>query len=435
MATPPPTTSGAAAVAHPLLPDEELSGGPGPVPQHVPGSCVGPVVPNSSFCRLVELLFQCPGSLGSFAKSSLRRPQLADYSDESASFRAGGVWPMPPPYPEVLHRDPWRLPDGQLKKLVVNVMVIVLNYLDQGRVERAPATCVAGRKLRPEQTEHATRLESFLTAWFELGTLTALEMGRTAGKVEDLERVLSMLRRSSQAFSPHRMGPASGADEGVELGRLRGTKVGTFKEVEAARLKFRGHLEFDPGPYLDAVSRSIYQSPFEHAMKPEDFEGTVPKVRVHCSREERIRLYKLLDESSRIRLFTRDQVRCKFGSGVFAVLKSLEADRLILDSRPHNLLESPPGRFIKAPEPLALLHLQASEILYMSSNDIRDFYHLFRVSDERCRRNSLVGSISPKPPASPASGPGCTDITSFSSASPVWLWGTRRLSRLLRRAI
>ena len=115
-----------------------------------------------------------------------------------------------------------------------------------------------------------------------------------------------MLRRSSQDFSPYRMGPASGADEGVELGRLRGTKVGTFKEVEAARLKFRGHPEFDPGPYLDAVSRSIYQSPFGHAMKPEDFEGTVPKVRVHCSREERIRLYKLLDESSRIRLFTRD---------------------------------------------------------------------------------------------------------------------------------
>ena len=367
--------------------------------RRVPGSGVGPVDPILTFRRLPELLFQCSSSLGPFAKSSLRRPQTTDPGGELHSCKAGGVWPMPPPHPELLFRDPWRLPEDQLKKLILNAMVIVLNYLELGKVERAPATCFAGRQLRQEQVEHASRLESFLEAWFELGVLTAAEMGRTAGKVEDLERVLLALEAASSSDSPSNLCPISSETSEVELGRLRGTNVGAYKEVEASRLKFRGFPDFDPGPYLDPLSRNIYETPFEHALKPEEFEGPIPRVRVHCSRQERLELFKLLDQSRRIRLFTREQVRQKFGSGVFAVLKSLDADRLILDSRPHNLLEAPPGRYIKSlgsAEPLSLLHLQAGEILYMSSNDIRDFYHLFKVSDQRCRRNSFVGSISPR---------------------------------------
>ena len=81
------------------------------------------------------------------------------------------------------------------------------------------------------------------------------------------------------------------------------------------------------------------------------------------------------------------------------MLKSLEADRLILDSRPHNLLEAFRGRFIRtlgAADPVLQIHLEPEDYLYVSSNDIRDFYHLFRVSDERCRRNSLVATASPR---------------------------------------
>ena len=231
------------------------------------------------------------------------------------------------------------------------------------------------------------RLGSFFDAWFSLGTLTASAMGRTAGKIEDLERVLQMLGNFRGNTS----------DCG-ELGRLRGAKVGAFKEVESKRLKFRGFPVFDPCPFLDENSRAIYLHPLQHSTPPESFEGRVPRVRVHCSREERLLLYQLLDRSNRIKLFSKDQVRVGFGSGVFAVLKSLEADRLILDSRPHNLLEAPPGRFIRtlgSADPILQLHLTQDENIYISSNDIRDFYHLFRVSDERCRRNSLVATVRP----------------------------------------
>ena len=154
-----------------------------------------------------------------------------------------------------------------------------------------------------------------------------------------------------------------------------GNKVGTFKEVEASHLKFRGFPDFDPVPYLDPVSRSIYASPFEHAQE-------LAATRKSSSFTSSWIL-------PTVQLYTKDQVRLRFGSGVFAVLKSLEAaDCLILDSRPRNLLESPPGRFIRSlgsADPLYLLHLQAGETLYMSSHDIRDFYHLFKVSVQSCR--------------------------------------------------
>ncbi|CAE7517036.1 nmd3 [Symbiodinium sp. CCMP2592] len=250
----------------------------------------------------------------------------------------------------VLVRDHNRLSNADLKKLVVNVQVILLNYLDLGRPRRAPVSCTSAQSPTAEQWEVIFRLECFLDAWFELGILSAEEMGRTAGKVEDLEKVL-------------------------------------------------GFPDFDPRPFLDPITLEIFEHPMRQSLQPGEFEGSIPRVRVHCSREERLRLFKLLDQSRRIRLFPAEEVRAEFGSGVFAVLKSLELDRMILDSRPHNLLEVPPGRFIQSlgsGEVLTQLHLEDSERLYLSSNDIRDFYHLFRVNTERCRRNVLVGTITPK---------------------------------------
>ena len=361
--------------------------------RHVPGSSVGPLDPILVLQSFVKEIFLCP-KLGPFARSCLRKAELDDQSGEKFFRPRDGTWPMPLPYPEVCSRDPKKLCKDELKRLVVNAQVILLNYLDLGKVARAPPACRVGVPLSSKQWESVVRFECFLDAWFNLGILSASDMGRTAGKIEDLEVLLRQLEK--RVFEHSLLSKESGS---VELGPLRGAKTGAFKPVEPDRLRFRGFPEFDPRPFLDETSKSIYENPFEHSLRPEDFHGTAPRVRVHCSREERLKLYRLLDQSDRVRLFTKDQVRLGFSSGVFAVLKSLEADRLILDSRPHNLLEAPPGRFIQAlgsGETLTHLHLEEDENLLISSNDIRDFYHLFKVSEERCRRNSLVGTLNPK---------------------------------------
>ncbi|CAE7886824.1 unnamed protein product, partial [Symbiodinium sp. KB8] len=324
---------------------------------------------------------------------------------------------MPPPYPQVLREDHRSLPEGEFKKLAVDLVVISLNYLDLGRPTRAPITCLAGGQLTRAQWEHAERISKFVEGWFEQGTLTASDMGRTASKVEDLEKVLSDLRAGVLLQPlPSR---ANFLDDGIDgdLGLLRGQKFGSFKEVEADRLKFRGFPDFDPRPYLDPLSRGIYEEPFRHSTPPSEYTGVVPHVRVHCSRAERVKLYSLLDSSRRIRLYSPDKIRRRHCSGVFGVVKSLEYDRLILDSRPHNLLEAPPGRFIQtlgAGHLVGQIHLQEGEMLYSSTNDIRDFYHLFQVNDQRSRRNALVGTITP------------SEARNFQCFEP-WMWGQEEL--------
>ena len=83
---------------------------------------------------------------------------------------------------------------------------------------------------------------------------------------------------------------------------------------------------------------------------------------------------------------------------MFAVIKSLDKDRLIMDSRPPNCLEIPLQRWIKSlatGESLCQIRLQDHEVLRSSGNDVRDYYHMFQVSEERKRRNVLTGPVFP----------------------------------------
>ena len=46
-------------------------------------------------------------------------------------------------------------------------------------------------------------------------------------------------------------------------------------------------------------------------------------------------------------------------------------------------------------EGLTQIILPAGHVLRSSGNDIRDFYYLFRVSEQRARRNALAGPVKP----------------------------------------
>lgn len=80
--------------------------------------------------------------------------------------------------------------------------------------------------------------------------------------------------------------------------------------------------------------RKCLLHPLQSSEDPDEFVGSVPRVRVHCNHEEKIALCTLLDKSKRLALRPSQEVRSRFAAGVFAVPKSLEIDRLILDARP-----------------------------------------------------------------------------------------------------
>lgn len=119
---------------------------------------------------------------------------------------------------------------------------------------------------------------------------------------------------------------------------------------------------------------------------------------MHCPLGQKIALFNLLDSSHRLSLHPAREVRLRFASGMFSVVKNLTKDRLILDSRPSNLLEVPLQRWIlslASAESLCKLQLLPSQELRSSGNDLRDFYYLFRASSERKRRNVLTGGVPP----------------------------------------
>ena len=364
--------------------------------QHVPGSRAQSVDPLQVFRELGTLVFEDSGNFGSFSRSCFRTARPSREWGDFSGGAEGRVWPIPVPYGEVMTKAADKLEGDLLKKYVVNLFVIVLDFIELGLPSRAPDACLPGGWLHTCQKEQVDRLEKYLDAWFELGVLGPEDMGRTAGKVEDLEAALSELAKFVSVARDH--GMHQPCESSLEIGKLSRSYAGTYKEVEASRLQFRGRPDFDPRPYLDPISRRIYDFPFETSTSPSEFEGRVPRVRIHCSREQKLQLFSLLDKSGRIRLFRKEEVRAEFGAGMFAVIKSLEFDRLIMDSRPHNMLESPPGRYIMtlgAGELFTKFILEEGEVVLTSTNDIRDFYHLFRVSNQRAQRNSLVGSVHP----------------------------------------
>ena len=184
-------------------------------------------------------------------------------------------------------------------------------------------------------------------------------MGRTAAKVETLEERLSALllrahllhSRADRYFAPSSSPEKTGdplLNQGADLHfKVSGDGMTTFKPVDASRLVFAGLPRFDPGPYLDERGRAIYEDPLSCRLPPEEYKGPKPKHCVHCSRSEKIKLFSLLDSTGRLRLHWSHEVTPQFGSGLLAVTKDLEKDRMILDSRGANLLERLPKRWIR----------------------------------------------------------------------------------------
>ncbi len=376
-----------------------------PMPIHIPGSHASVVTGAGIFHRLMRSLFSCGCRLGTFAKSFAAQRFL----EPSGSTAEADLFPMPLPYPEVFKKSrPKDESEVALKKFIV-VVVIVLNYLHLNRPRSIAATLKPQQKLNKRQWEGVKRLEEYAKAWLEVSPIGPEEMGRTAAKVESLEEVIHQLETQAAKISDcdsyfkQRMREDREGDPQRKQSMATGATVPggmtTFKELDSSRLTFVGRPSFDPTPFLDPVSKRIFQDPLSTRSPITPETRKPPRLRVHCSKSEKIRLFELLDSTNRLAFHRGDEVTPYYGSGLFAVTKSLEKDRLILDSRGANLLESPPGRWIKSlasSEVVSRMQLENDEVLAFSGNDLRDFYYFFAVSASRSRRNVLVGPVRPQ---------------------------------------
>ena len=71
-------------------------------------------------------------------------------------------------------------------------------------------------------------------------------------------------------------------------------------------------------------------------------------MQVKGSRAEVLKLLHSLDDSGRLAILPEQHIRDGVRSGMFALMKSLQKDRLILDCRPANCLEEPIADYTQA---------------------------------------------------------------------------------------
>ena len=271
------------------------------------------------------------------------------------------VWPVPLPFPEVFHglsggASAWR-------KRCVNLAIAAMNWLYLSRPSRAPPGLEAGRPLSKRQWAMVKLLERYLDGCDFL-TFEPPDLGRTAPKLEDQDHILGNIWKevaSAQSASGYfgtsfqPSGQQEGGDDdpvagplaerlskdfGTQCGKLSGEKAMNAKSIEASRISMPPAPSFDPRPYLDAKTRAVYEHPIEHRL-PEPREPPPPRSSIMASSENKLLLLKQLATTGRLGVLERHEVTPGISSGLFAVIKDMERDRLILDGRGADVYEMP----------------------------------------------------------------------------------------------
>ena len=306
---------------------------------------------------------------------------------------------MPLPYPK------WKKQGKNLSphEQALNSMVILLSWLHLGQASKVPSSFSAAAPLTGEQRGVVARLRRLSSAWVGASAVDAEAMGRTAAKIEAMESTVHELTRRAVLLQDFQ-GSGGLVSAGNVAQRFQGelgvvasgevtSEVQAAKEIEADRLTFGGRPSFNPMPFLDEVTARVYEDPLACSMPPEECLQEPPKVKIRGKRSEVLKLLHKLDDTGRLALFTPQEVRMRFRAGAFSLIKNQTKDRLILDSRPHNLLEEPLGAYTQtmgAMQPLLDIYLRADETLQACCEDLNDYYYLYSVSSQRSARIAMA---------------------------------------------
>ena len=378
----------------------------------VPGSRASTYTGAGFFNGVFRKLLRVGSGLGHFARSLVSHDfaYCTTMSTASTTNLPAAGFPMPLPFPEVMKDagDSGGVSDSEAAlKRGVNSIVLVLDYLHLGRPRRAPSYLRIGARLRQKQWDTVSWLKECARVWIETEAIGPSEMGRGASKVESIEGLVGELSRRASEFGlqstydskklgaiPAQLPPSEAA--GHIVGQSRSSSLTAFKTIEPSRLQFLGAPTFDPRPYLDPLTRAVFEDPDAFAVPLQQYTGELPRVRVHSSYDKKIQLFRMLDQTHRLKLLPPKDVNPALCAGLFSVVKNAQKDRLILDARPRNCLELPVERWIgslASAEALCSLVLPHGHEFRASSNDLRDFYYFFSVGGARAARNVFAGAV------------------------------------------
>ena len=323
------------------------------------------------------------------------------------------LWPSAAPYPELLQSTslPTRLSRSTLcRRKAVNLIFLVLSWLHMKKPARAPAELSLYSPLNARQWGMVRRLERQLRDVEAVGDIGPAEMGRSAVRVEGLESLLGELHAMAVRLAPQNYAERTvfsgeesasplkpgrdAADCGEVIGRAEQGVPVLAKDVDHTRLSFPENLpEFDPTKLFSGIHQDTYDDPISQARSPSIDLDRPPRVSVRASKAKAMGLFQFLDRHRRLRLAPPEKIRKNFCCGAFSLVKDEEKDRLILDARPPNILETTLREWCKtlaSVQALAQTELLPGNVMYFSGTDLRDFYYCFRISKSRSYRNAFA---------------------------------------------
>lgn len=157
-------------------------------PRRVPGAVAKTVDIQSTWDKIFRILLSMHGNLKSFFRSMFRKPATSDSEGGTAT-----LWPIPLPYPGVFGKASDVDRSRRSFQRGVCVAVLVLDWLHLRRPAVAPLSIVNGRPLTRLQWKIVRQMEEAMVAWKSASKVTAADMGRTAGKIEDIESAIDKL--------------------------------------------------------------------------------------------------------------------------------------------------------------------------------------------------------------------------------------------------
>ncbi len=152
---------------------------------------------------------QCKLTFGTFAFGPSVGPVL-DFQDISICYfhkpacaqRApeGKIWPVPLPFPEMHVKKSNRRQVDAPRKLALNYVILILNWLFLGQGPWDAGSHSLGTKLNKSQWQTVIRFQPLVDSWNSHDIVDPAAMGRSAAKVENIEGLL--LELESLALEP-----------------------------------------------------------------------------------------------------------------------------------------------------------------------------------------------------------------------------------------
>lgn len=368
---------------------------------NVPGARASTIRIQSLWHCFPRKVFDAGTDFSRFYRAMHMKPQGGKKSPSTAA-----TWPMPLPYHPQFDYSKSLGPDEISLRKAVNLQIACLDFLFLKKQAAPPFDICGAVFLNDAQLDVVKRFRRLMAAWQTHPAIGPEELGRTAGKQERQEQLLSSLeafaeplisgfKKYSKSTGPVRSFRQCDSKSKV-VGSLKGNNLCSAQKIIASRIKMDGKPHFNPLPFLDDESKELYSSPFSGNIDPLDVDPPPPRVRVHADEDEKISLLHLLESSGRLGFKAPSEVFAGFGNGLFCVPKSTSVDRLILDGRPANTLQNPPMEYIMtmaSATTLMGIHLSPQEKLLMTGDDLSNFFYTFQVGDERMGRNFLEWKI------------------------------------------